>query len=96
MGAGVGKGRGWSTSPREVTTGRETTGRGKRQKKGETEMSGLYREEPLGDRKPRPWAGRVRTEGRVCQVRTEGCRENLEARSTLVMLTVHLSWLSWI
>ena len=47
-------------------------------------MFGLYREEPLGEGQPSPWAGKFRVGGRVCQVGTEGCWENLEARSALV------------
>jgi hypothetical protein len=38
---------------------------------------------PSGE--PSPWAGKFRVGGRVCQVETEGCWENLEARSVLVM-----------
>ena len=34
--------------------------------------------------KPSPWARKFRVEGGVCQVGTEGCWENLEARSPLV------------
>uniref|UniRef100_A0A0V1KHR0 Uncharacterized protein n=1 Tax=Trichinella nativa TaxID=6335 RepID=A0A0V1KHR0_9BILA len=30
-------------------------------------MSGLYREEPLGEGQPSPWAGKFRVGGRVCQ-----------------------------
>ena len=51
---------------------------------GKTKMSGLYREEPLGEGQPSPWAGKFRVGGRVCQVGTEGCWENLEARSALI------------
>jgi hypothetical protein len=50
----------------------------------ETKMSGLYREEPLGEGQASPWAGKFRVGGRVCQVRTEGCWENLEARFALL------------
>ena len=32
----------------------------------------------------RPWAGKFRVEGWVCQVGTEGFWENLRARSTLI------------
>ena len=53
-------------------------------RKGEDKMSGLYREEPLGEGQPRSWAGEFRVGGRVCQVGTEGCWENLEARSVLM------------
>ena len=31
-----------------------------------------------------PWGGKFKSGGRVCQVGTEGCLENLEARSALV------------
>jgi hypothetical protein len=47
-------------------------------------MSGLYGKNHLGERKPSPWAGKFRVEDWVCQVGTEGCQENPEARSTLV------------
>ena len=47
-------------------------------------MSGLHREEPLREGQLSPWAGKFRIEGRVCQVGSEGCWENLEARSALV------------
>jgi hypothetical protein len=45
-------------------------------------MSGLYREESLGQGQPSLWAGKFRVWGRICQV--EGCWENLEARSALI------------
>jgi hypothetical protein len=44
----------------------------------------LSREEPLGEGQLSPWAGKFRVGGRICQVETEGCWENLEARSALV------------
>ena len=47
-------------------------------------MSGLYREEPLGKGQPNPRAGKFKVGGRVCQIETEGCWENLEARSALI------------
>lgn len=47
------------------------------EEKGDTKMSGLYREEPLREGQPSPWAGKSRVEGRVSW-------ENLEARSTLI------------
>jgi hypothetical protein len=41
----------------------------KKRGKGEGDtISGLYREEPLGERQPSLWAGMVRVGGRVCQV----------------------------
>jgi len=43
-------------------------------------MSGLHREESMGEGQPSPWIGKFR----VCQVETEGCWENLEARSALI------------
>ena len=55
-----------------------------RKERREAKMSGFYREEPFGEGEPRPRAGKFRTRGRVCQVGTEGCWENLEARSALV------------
>lgn len=40
----------------------------KRYKRGRaTKVSGLYREEPLGEEQPSPWAGKLRAEGAVCQ-----------------------------
>jgi hypothetical protein len=48
-------------------------------------MSGLFREEPL-------MGGEFRVGGRICQVGTEGCWENLEARFALVC-TIHVSTL---
>jgi hypothetical protein len=47
-------------------------------------MSGIYKEEPLGEGQPSPWARKFRVGGRVCQVGAERCWENLEARSALV------------
>ena len=47
-------------------------------------MSELYSKEPLEEGQPSPWAREFRVGGRVCQVGTEGCWENLEARSALV------------
>jgi hypothetical protein len=52
--------------------------------RGETKMSGLYREEPLGEGLPSLWAGKFSFGGRVCPVGTEGYWENQEARSALV------------
>ena len=39
-----------------------------KEREEETEMSGLYRKEPLGEGKPNLWARKFRVEGRVCQV----------------------------
>jgi hypothetical protein len=49
-------------------------------------MSGLYREGPLGKEQPSRCAAKFKFKfgHRVCQVGTEGCWENLEARSALV------------
>ena len=47
-------------------------------------MFGLYREEPLGEGQPSPWARKFRVWGKVCQIGTEGYRENLEAGSALI------------
>ena len=55
-----------------------------RRRRNETKMSGLYREEPLGEGQPSHLAGEFKTGGRVCQVRTKGGWENLEAQSALV------------
>lgn len=35
------------------------------EERGETKMSGLYREEPLGEGQPSPWAGEFRVGSRV-------------------------------
>lgn len=48
----------------------------------ETKMSGLYWEE-----QPKPTAGKFRVGGRVCEVETEECWENVEPRSALVCKT---------
>ena len=63
---------------------RACTQRERREKRRETKMSGLYRKVPLGEGNHSPWSKTFRVESRVYQVRTEGCWENLEARSTLV------------
>jgi hypothetical protein len=47
-------------------------------------MSGLYREEHLEEGQPSPWARKFKVGVKVCQVGTEGCWENLEARTSLV------------
>lgn len=47
-------------------------------------MSGVYREDPLGDGQPRPWVGKFKVGVRVCQIETERCLENLEASYALV------------
>lgn len=41
--------------------------RAKVQKDWVTKMARIYREEPLGDRQPRPWAVKLRIEGKLCQ-----------------------------
>jgi hypothetical protein len=45
---------------------RERERGGERGREGEREMSGLYREQPLEERKPSPWAGKFRAEGAEC------------------------------
>jgi hypothetical protein len=47
-------------------------------------MSGLYREEPLREGQPGPSTEKFKVGDRVGQVGSEGCWENLEARSALV------------
>jgi hypothetical protein len=42
-------------------------------------MSELYRKEPLEEGKPNPWPEKCGVGFRGCQVRNEGCWENLEA-----------------
>ena len=79
----MGNGRGWGGEG-ERTKERDSMQRESGEEGRETKMSGLYREEPLGEGQPSPWAGKFRVGGRVCQVGTEGCWENLEARSDLI------------
>lgn len=55
-----------------------------RRKGREMKMSRLCREEPPREGQPSSRAGKFSIGGRVHQVRTEGCWENLEARSALV------------
>ena len=50
----------------------------KRRREWETQTFGLYREGQPGS-----WTGKFKVRDRVCQVGTEGCWENLEARSAL-------------
>jgi hypothetical protein len=57
---------------------------GEKEEEEEEGGSGLYREEPLGEGQLSSWAGKCRVGGRMCQVGTEGCWENLEARSILM------------
>lgn len=45
-------------------------------------MPGFFWEEPLREGQPRPWAGKFRVGGKIYQIGTEGCWENLEVRST--------------
>lgn len=59
--------------------------RGRRRKReGEAKMSRFYREEPLGNGQPSPWAGKFRVGARVCQEGAEVCWEILVTRSALV------------
>ena len=44
----------------------------------------LDSEEPQKEGQPSSWAGKFRVVGKICQIGTEGCWENLEARSILV------------
>ena len=50
----------------------------------QTKVSGLYREKPLRERQPRPLAGKFKIGAKTCQIGTEGCWENLEAKSALI------------
>lgn len=57
-----------------------------------TKMSGFYREEPLGEGRPSPWARKFRVEGEVCQpypVTGRGYWENLAAWSSFDLLSRH-------
>lgn len=57
--------------------------KGKKKREGEPKMSGLYREEPLGEGQSSCWAEKF-GEGRTNQAETEGCWENLEPSSALL------------
>jgi hypothetical protein len=48
------------------------------------QMPGLYRKRHLGEGKRSLWVEKFKVKGRVCLVGTEGCWENVEARSALV------------
>lgn len=50
---------------RNAKRDRETDGEGGRERENKT--SELYREEPLGEGKPSPWAGKLRVEAGMCQ-----------------------------
>ena len=63
---------------------REKRRREEVERKRASKMSELYMEDTLGEEQPNTWAGKFRVGGRVCQVGTEGCWENLEARSALI------------
>jgi hypothetical protein len=52
-------------------------------------------EELLGEGQPSSWPGKFRIGSRLCQVGTEGCWENLKARSALLCKNMHLSPLFW-
>jgi hypothetical protein len=64
--------------------GRERKSVHTERRRRDAQMSGLYREGPLGKGQPSPWAGKFRVGSRLCHVGTEGCWENLEARSALL------------
>lgn len=49
-----------------------------------TKMSGFYMEEPLGEKQSSSQDGKFKVRDKVWKVRTEGCWEDLEARSALL------------
>jgi len=65
------------------------------EKRRENKMSGFYREEPLWEEQSSPWVGKFKVVGKVCQVGTEGCWKNLEARAALVCKICSLGPLPW-
>ena len=91
-GLGVGEENERKGKHREIREGREEEERKRRRRRrrrrrrgGQNEkMSGLYREEPLVEGQPNPWAIKLNVGGRVYQVETKGCWENLEARFALI------------
>lgn len=68
-------------------TEREENEKKREKESTETKLSGLYTEEPLGEEQPSLLAGKFMVEGRVYQVETEGCWENMEARCPLARKT---------
>ena len=66
------------------TGGKEEAGEKEEEEEEKIKMSGLQREEAPRKGQPSPWAGKFWVKGRVNQVGTEGCWENLEARSALI------------
>ena len=59
--------------------------RGGGEKKREGAKCLVYRGRSLsGEGQPSSWVEKFKVVGRVCQVGTEGCWENLEARSAVV------------
>jgi hypothetical protein len=74
--------------------GEEGGGRGRGK---ENTISRLYREELLlREGQPRCWTGKFRVGTRVCQVGTEGCWENLEARWNLICKICTLVLCCWL
>jgi hypothetical protein len=69
------------------TGGKEEAGEKEEEEEEKIKMSGLQREEAPRKGQPSPWAGKFWVKGRVNQVGTEGCWENLEARSALISKT---------
>ena len=60
---------------------------GRRRESRELKMSGLYREEPLGEGQPSLWGEKFRVGGWICQVGIEGWWDNL--RSSLLLYVKH-------
>ena len=63
---------------------REKRRREEVERKRASKMSELYMEDTLGEEQPNTWAEKFKVGDRICQVGTEGCWENLEARSALI------------
>ena len=59
------EGRGKEIEKEHAHAEREEMERGREKRRRETKMSVLYRKNPLGEGKPRPWAGKVRVEGGI-------------------------------
>jgi hypothetical protein len=80
-----GRQRGWGEWRREEEKERKLAQRKGEKREGRRAECLIHKGKSLwGEGKPNLWAGKFRVEGMLCQVGTEGCWENPEARSTLV------------
>lgn len=73
----MGTGGDWGERKRKGVCSRK----GEKERAGETKM---YREGPLVEEQPSPWARRFRIRARVCLVGTKECWGNLDARAALI------------